>query len=58
MDDLQAHKLEVAIELAGKALLAAPTKEAQHVCLIALTDLVKQRSPDQVKHMEARKRLA
>jgi len=58
MTDLQAHKLEIAIDLAGKALLAAPTKETQRVCLIALTDLVKQRSPEQVKSMEARKRLA
>lgn len=58
MNDIEARKLEVAIELAGKALLAAPTPETQRVCLVALTDLVKRRSPEVVHDMEVRKRLA
>jgi len=53
-----ARSLEVAIELAGKALLAAPDEATQRICLVALTDLVKQRSPEQVREMELRKRLA
>ena len=52
-----ARSLEVAIDLAGKALLAAPDEATQRICLIALTDLVKRRSPEQVKRMEHRKRL-
>ena len=51
------RSLEVAIDLAGKALLAAPDEATQRICLIALTDLVKRRSPETVKAMEARKRL-
>lgn len=47
------RSLEVAIALAGRALLAAPDEATQRICLIALTDLVKQRSPDQVKHSVA-----
>jgi len=49
--------LEVAIHMAEKALLAAPDQATQRICLTALTDLVKRRSVDQVKKMEARKRL-
>lgn len=52
-----ARSLEVAIDLAGRALLAAPDEATQRICLIALTDLVKQRSPETVKEMEVRKRL-
>lgn len=58
MTDLQAHKLEIAIELAGKAMLAAPTTEAQRVCQTAMLELIKQRSALKVKQMEKRRGLA
>jgi len=52
------RSLEVAIDLVGKALLVAPDEATQRICLVALTDLVKRRSPGQVRKMELRKRLA
>lgn len=58
MNDIQVRKLEISIEMAGKALLAAPDEATQRICLIALTDLVKCRDSEQVKRMEARKGLA
>jgi hypothetical protein len=50
--------LEVAIQFAEKALLAAPDQPTQRICLTALTDLVNRRSPGQVKRMERAKRIA
>jgi hypothetical protein len=58
MNDLEARKLENAIDLAGRALLAAPTQEAQRACLEAYMDLVKMRPPQTVRRMEIERGLA
>lgn len=49
------NRLETAIGLVQQALEVAPDESNQRICLTALTGLIKERSPEAIKAMEAMK---